>query len=136
MSIATDYIVLNIATLQDRLALCLSQIRDPSFPQFDTIVFTGVSGALMAPLIAAALSKHLIVVRKEPTHSTRTIEGWTASDRWLFVDDFRSTGTTYRRVAREMSSFAPYAVCVGTLYYHAWLGDDRGVKFDLPEVSV
>ncbi len=72
--------------------------------QFDTVVCTGTSGLLVAPLIARAMGRHLLVVRKpsdKKNHSLNTCEGWLGSS-WLFVDDQISSGTTLARVAHAV----------------------------------
>lgn len=68
--------------------------------KFDLIVGTGLSGALMVPLLARATKKRFVIVRKgESTHSTSAIEGYAEfQDRWIFVDDFMETGSTRKRV--------------------------------------
>lgn len=65
---------------------------------FDTVVGTGLSGALLLPRLAEMLKCHYLIIRKEPTsHSYRPAEGMLGR-RWLFVDDQRSTGATRNRV--------------------------------------
>lgn len=71
---------------------------------FDTVVVTGVSGTLMGGVIAHALDCNLVVVRKPDdvsTHSYRRIEG-DLGRRWVFLDDLIDTGSTRRRVLREV----------------------------------
>lgn len=75
---------------------------------FDTIVVTGVSGLVAGSLVANALDKHLLVVRKEDdtsTHSSRRIEGFLGA-RWLFLDDFTDSGSTLRRVQEAVTAVA------------------------------
>lgn len=45
--------------------------------KFDTVVFTGISGAMIAPSVADKLGKHIICVRKggDGTHSYHNVEG-------------------------------------------------------------
>lgn len=66
---------------------------------YDTIIGTGVSGALAVQLLARALGKHYAIVRKpkDGTHSMNAIEG-RVGRRWVFVDDLIASGTTARRV--------------------------------------
>jgi len=65
--------------------------------EFDTIVGTGLSGAIVVPSLARALRKHFAIVRKvDGSHSSNKVEG-TIGARWLFVDDFICTGDTKRR---------------------------------------
>jgi hypothetical protein len=67
---------------------------------YDTMVGTGLSGALVIPRVAERLGKHYAIVRKEPsTHSGNLVEG-RLGRRWLFVDDFTSSGLT-RQVVKN-----------------------------------
>src|ERR1035437_5312438 len=93
--------------------------------QFDAIAFRGMSGALVAPLLAHKLHKTLIMVRKGDgesvrSHSMRNIEGDDAAKRYLIVDDFLASGNTVRDIAREVRYFTGgKAECIGAmLYYH------------------
>ncbi|MGH3956443.1 MAG: phosphoribosyltransferase [Mycobacterium sp.] len=65
----------------------------------DTLVGTGLSGALVVPQMARELGKEWLIVRKpnEGTHSSRPVEGYLGR-RWLFVDDGIQSGKTFRRV--------------------------------------
>lgn len=73
--------------------------------EFDTVVGTGISGALVAPLLARWMGKNLVIVRKEnvDTHAYRPIEG-KLGHRWLFVDDLVCTGATLRRVVKAVDT--------------------------------
>jgi adenine/guanine phosphoribosyltransferase-like PRPP-binding protein len=68
-------------------------------PKFDTFVGTGLSGAVIVPRLAEDLGLNWLVVRKDNdgSHSDLPVEG-TLGRRWLFVDDFVSTGATFKRV--------------------------------------
>jgi len=69
--------------------------------KYDTIVVTGSSGMMIGPILARALRKKVFVVRKKPeyesSHSHCAFLG-TLGHRWVFVDDFISSGETFRRV--------------------------------------
>lgn len=65
--------------------------------EYDTIIGTGLSGALVIPTIAKALGKLYGIVRKgisPTTHSDYPIEG-SVGYRWIFMDDFISSGRTF-----------------------------------------
>jgi hypothetical protein len=66
---------------------------------YDTLVGTGLSGALVVPYLARRLGKRALIIRKpgEGSHSSIKAEG-TLGHRWIFVDDFISTGDTFFRV--------------------------------------
>lgn len=78
--------------------------------EYDLLVGTEVSGALATPLLAYALRKDLALVRKNKgAHSHRMVETVLPPKdviRWVFVDDFISTGKTLRRVKRRMAELA------------------------------
>jgi adenine/guanine phosphoribosyltransferase-like PRPP-binding protein len=90
---------------------------------FDTLVGTGLSGALAAQLLAQSVSCHFAVVRKsgESTHSNNTVEG-VIGKRWLFVDDLVASGETRSRVKTAMQSFCEIyefeSVYVGDYLYY------------------
>src|SRR5690242_21048845 len=65
---------------------------------FDTLVARGMSGAAIVPVLAWELNKEFALVRKDDVHShgTQQVVG-TLRGRWLFVDDFFSTGGTLDR---------------------------------------
>ena len=69
--------------------------------RYDTMVGRGLSGALVVPQLAKALRKNYMIVRKpgESTHDSSQAVG-KLGKRWLFVDDFVSSGTT-RRLTKE-----------------------------------
>lgn len=89
--------------------------------EFDTIVCTGLSGVLIAPILWRALDVPcLAVVRKpgESTHSDNIIEG-EIGYRWLFVDDFKCTGATFQRVRNAVAGYMVHGPTrnVGAYYY-------------------
>lgn len=71
--------------------------------RFDTLIGTGLSGALVVPILARALRKHYMIIRKpgDDSHAGGQHEG-ILGERFIFVDDFISTGTTMRRVLRQV----------------------------------
>lgn len=85
---------------------------------FDGLVCTGVSGLLMAPLIAHTFDLPLMVVRKDGdfTHSTLRVEGEYVP-RLLMVDDFIAGGGTVRAVARALEQHTPDSRLVGVLMW-------------------
>ncbi len=71
----------------------------PEKLKFDTLVGTGLSGAIVVPPLARSLRKKFLLIRKDndSSHSSYPAEG-VLGRRWLFVDDFVSSGTTFRKV--------------------------------------
>lgn len=69
---------------------------------FDTFVATGLSGTIVTPALALAMGKHFLILRKENDdshHGGGRPVGWLGR-RWIFVDDFVSSGKTFERVCR------------------------------------
>lgn len=68
---------------------------------FDTFVVRGMSGALIAPLLAREMGKKWLLVRKpEDAQSSHSSTMWIGElgRRWIFLDDFVSSGNTRRKV--------------------------------------
>lgn len=93
--------------------------------EFDTIVCTGVSGIVFATPLAMSLEKRLLIVRKdnESSHGEYRAEG-SLGRRWLFVDDFVSSGDTFRRVVSSVES-----ICEGLWYPKSW-GEGRRARIE------
>lgn len=66
--------------------------------QYDTLVGTGLSGALIVPILARALGRHWMIVRKakDQSHSSAPYAG-TMGYHWIFVDDLICSGDTRDR---------------------------------------
>lgn len=75
--------------------------------KYDTMVGTGLSGALIIPTLARALRKKFLIVRKdaelEHSHASGLFVGL-LGQRWVFVDDFISSGDTYGRVFEKVGT--------------------------------
>ena len=84
---------------------------------YDAIACRGVSGLLIAPIMAVRLKKSLLVVRKphENNHSSQMVEGDAAAKRYIILDDFTCSGETAKAIKRAIDEFAPEAVCLGVL---------------------
>lgn len=74
---------------------------------FDTLVGTGLSGALVVPLLAREFRCNWAIVRKkgDRSHSSAPLEGFIGR-RWVLVDDLVDSGDTARRVADEVHNYA------------------------------
>lgn len=72
--------------------------------RFDTLVGTGLSGALAVPELARRFGVNYLIVRKpnDGTHSWLPVEG-KLGRRWVFVDDLIASGATFGRVWDAMN---------------------------------
>lgn len=71
--------------------------------KFDIIAVTGISGLMVGSPVSLALRKKLVVIRKngENAHTSRhpgLSDPDTIGHRWIFLDDFVSSGESRRRV--------------------------------------
>jgi orotate phosphoribosyltransferase len=87
---------------------------------YDCIAFRGVSGAVVAPVVAYQLGKGLIPVRKgENAHSTNSIEvGNHDYKRYLIVDDFIDSGDTVVAIEKACRGYG--MTCVGIVTYKGY----------------
>ncbi len=90
--------------------------------RFDTVVFRGMSGALMAPGVARKMGKELVMVRKDDgNHSGMRVEGFKSPKRYIIVDDFVCTGATvkaiYAALKDSVMTEQRAAKCVGVVCY-------------------
>jgi orotate phosphoribosyltransferase len=89
--------------------------------EFTTFAFRGLSGALIAPMLAVKMGKTLLAVRKvHPTgHGSNRVEGDYAAGNYIIVDDFIATGKTCQAIMEEIDNHVPSAKCIAVLqaYY-------------------
>jgi hypothetical protein len=113
----SDYLYTTLDTPE--LAKLLADISSQLAP----LSFTGVSGTLVAPPLALALNKGMIVVRKEGSHSKQKVEGLMGDGlRYLIVDDFMESGETVERIIYEIkqrfhAKKFEEPTCVGIVMY-------------------
>ncbi len=91
--------------------------KDLAGVDFDTLVGTGFSGGIVIPSLALALGKKFVLIRKETDdshHGRGRLLGQLGS-RWVFVDDFVSSGRTRRRVIDKIEEAARTAEVETTL---------------------
>jgi adenine/guanine phosphoribosyltransferase-like PRPP-binding protein len=104
-------------TVKESIATARTMLREVGF---DSIAFTGYSGSAIAYILSAELSVPLICIRKatDKGHYVRSyglMEGCMSAKKFIFVDDFISSGETIRNVLSMMSTYQPQAECVGAL---------------------
>ena len=87
------------------------------YPEYDTLAFSGYSGALIAPMLALAVGKDMVLVRKkgDVRASSYDVEGYKNIKKYIIVDDFVCSGDTAKRIIKGVKDFAPDAKCLGVL---------------------
>lgn len=82
--------------------------KDLAGEDFDTLVGTGFSGGVVIPALALAMGKKFVLIRKETDdshHGRGRLLGQLGA-KWVFVDDFVSSGRTRRRVIDKITEAA------------------------------
>ena len=93
--------------------------------KFDTLAFSGYSGAMIAIPISQKIGKDLVLVRKtgEKRASSYDVEGFEGVKSYIIVDDFTCSGETVHRIQRGVKKFASDAKCLGVLCVQELAGD-------------
>jgi Phosphoribosyl transferase domain len=91
---------------------------------FDTFAFCGMSGALIAPILAHLMEKELLMVRKnggdDGSNAARGgfyVEGFVRARRIIVVDDLIGAGTTMVNIRKGITAKCPEAKFVAMLLY-------------------
>lgn len=97
---------------------------------FDTLVGIGFSGSIVIPALALAMGKKFVLIRKETddSHHGRGRLLGELGNKWVFVDDFVSSGRTRWRVIHKVEEVDSDTEYVGQYMYvnHS----DRGPHFE------
>lgn len=121
MTIQTSYLKqgFNPIALAKTISMATALLR-PHKALFEAIAFRGVSGALVAPAVAAKLGKSLIVVRKaEARHSPYEVEGEDSIRSYLIIDDQIAGGGTIREIHHQVMILTKQqAKCAGYLMWY------------------
>lgn len=108
-------------SLEQFVKIALKVMRSKKFkkmyPEYDTLAFSGYSGALIAPILALAMGKDMALVRKkgDVRASSYDVEGYKNIKKYIIVDDFVCSGDTAARIIKGVKQFAPDAKCLGVL---------------------
>lgn len=97
---------------------------------FDTLVGTGFSGGIVIPALALAMGKKFVLIRKETddSHHGRGRLLGDLGNKWIFVDDFVSSGKTRKRVLDKIAELDVDTKCVGQYKYVNY--SDEGPRFE------
>ena len=100
-----------------RKTIVATVVRELKGVDFDALAVRGVSGLIMAPIVAYLLNKHVIVVRKEKTeefsHASQRVESPIATGKYIVFDDFTGSGKTAKEIMKQVGISCPSLVCVG-----------------------
>lgn len=90
---------------QNTIKKCLKALK-PHADKFEAIAISGYSMALIAPVIADAMGKSLIIVRKdeEERASWHEVEGQLVKS-YIIIDDLISSGETMHRVEKKIGDY-------------------------------
>ena len=108
---------LTAESLQEKLELA-ERVLATCHQCFDTIAFSGMSGAFLGPPLAMRLHKGMAMIRKDSddSHSSMMIEGFNGCNHYVIVDDFVSTKSTINRIIDVIyNKIGPEIVCFGVL---------------------
>jgi orotate phosphoribosyltransferase len=97
----TYYMDRALFNLEEVIETAADRLRDVDF---DTLVGTGFSGSVVIPALALAMGKKFVLIRKETDdshHGKGRLLG-ELGKRWIFVDDFVSSGRTRLRVIEKI----------------------------------
>lgn len=113
----------------EKTAELAEPVLEKHLPFFQAFAFRGMSGALIAPILALAFKKTLILVRKpeDKNHDSAPsvsnpigaphvlVRGDKAARTYIIVDDLISTGVTVRWIHAHIKDWNPHARCLGAL---------------------
>lgn len=95
---------------------------------FDSIACCGISGLLVAPIVAENIKKNLVIVRKknDKRYSPFQYEG-VVPNNYIIIDDLICSGKTVKHILDTISEDCPNAKCVGI---YCFLKDKCAYKLD------
>ena len=108
---------------------------------FDTMVGTGFSGGVIIPALALAMGKKFVLIRKDTDdshHGKGRLLG-ELGQRWIFVDDFVSSGATRTRVIEKMNNAVNgfgervKSEMIGQYMYATHRADGPGFEYSRPQ---
>jgi len=115
-----SYLLLENGPREAAIQDAVSNLRKSGL-EFRTIVACGLSGALIAPAIAARMNKVLVFVRKgESTHGHQVEIDITGDiGDYVIIDDLVEFGRTINRIRQALDGDHKYGGhCVGVYFYN------------------
>lgn len=81
---------------------------------FDSIACCGISGLLVAPIVAENIKKNLVIVRKknDKRYSPFHYEG-VIPKSYIIIDDLICSGKTIKHIIKTIQEDSPMSKCVG-----------------------
>lgn len=95
--------------------------------KFDTILYTGISGSLIATPLGIRMHKYACAVRKDDSHSLKPLEG-ILGQRVLIVDDFVSSGDSLRNMLKIVRGKKYAREVAGCLLYNCWTQKENSAE--------
>ena len=119
---SADYLAVMLHPVSRKRVMARAVKAAKTLPEFDTVVFTGNSGALFGPELAGRLGKQMLLVNKPGVsrHCSMAVEGAVNIGRWVFADDLISSGDTFFTVRRAVAEWRSGAVFVGAVLYSGY----------------
>lgn len=108
--------------------------------KFDTIAFSGMSGAAICFILSHKLKVPLLCVRKQQdschylseqyasADNLRYLEGNVAVKKYIIVDDFISSGSTVNRIYEKILEQNPKSKCMGMFMYRLFASSNFDFK--------
>lgn len=107
----------------------LSLLIGASGIEFDSIAFSGVSGAIPASVLSLRLNKNLILVRSHRENRHQNLVTEVGMPKYIIVDDLIDRGRTVERIIQIIQTKLFRASCQGIFLY------SRINRFKLPDYS-
>jgi adenine/guanine phosphoribosyltransferase-like PRPP-binding protein len=115
--VASDYLhALFVPKTQVEIIDRMAKDVERSGVNAEAIVFTGLSGAMVAIPLGLALELPVVAVRKHDdrsSHSAYKIEGYRHFKRYIIADDFVASGRTVSRIIKGIKEWNYQAENVG-----------------------
>jgi len=125
--------VIRFDVLEETVVGIMDQLLERNV-QFDTIAHRGISGAMVAPIIAYLMKKEQIIVRKnrgEGTASARWVEGHRHAKKYIVIDDLVASGKSFEETLFGVTAFTDNRAEFQKLVLY-----DSGVEIRGPEDTV